>query len=75
MGLNSGSSYTVNFIKGGVSQPAQTISAIGGNVVIPNLSAGAYTNITVTLNGCISNIVAASYYIIRSNTTSNTSCN
>ena len=57
-GLTNGSSYTVNFVKGGVNQSSQTITAIGGNVVIPNLGAGVYTNITVTLNGCISNIVA-----------------
>jgi len=57
-GLTNGQQYVVNFIKNGVAQSPQTITANGGNVVISNLSAGTYTNITVTLNGCISNIIA-----------------
>ncbi len=57
-GLTAGQQYVVNFVKGGIAQTAQTITAVGGNIVIPALSAGTYTNITVTLDGCISNIVA-----------------
>ncbi len=57
-GLTAGQQYVVNFVKGGIAQTAQTITAVGGNIVIPALSAGTYTNITVTLDGCISNIIA-----------------
>ncbi len=53
-GLVAGASYTVNYTKNSTTQTT-TITANGsGSVVITNLSAGSYTNITVSLNGCTS---------------------
>jgi gliding motility-associated-like protein len=56
-GLVNGSGYVVNYDKNGVPQTSFTQTASGGNVTIGSLSAGTYTNITVSLNGCPSNIV------------------
>lgn len=57
-GLTPNTSYSVNYTKNGVIQPAVTLSSNGsGNLVVPNLGAGTYTNISVTLNGCNSNTV------------------
>jgi gliding motility-associated-like protein len=58
-GLANGSSYTINYIKNGVAQTPITQTASGGTVTIPNLGAGNYTGITVTINGCVSNATAA----------------
>jgi gliding motility-associated-like protein len=55
-GVTSGSTYTVNFSTNGNPQPPQTLTATNGTVTIGNLSAGTYSNITVTIQGCISNI-------------------
>lgn len=54
-GLTPGTSYIINFTRNGVPQAAQTLTANAiGTVVIPGLNAANYTNITVTLNGCVS---------------------
>lgn len=58
-GLTSGGSYTINYIKNGVAQPSITFTATGTSYTIPSLGAGTYTGITVTLNGCVSNIATA----------------
>jgi gliding motility-associated-like protein len=58
-GLVNGQSYTINYTKNGTAQPAVTQVASGGAVILSNLGAGSYTGITVTINGCISNVVTA----------------
>lgn len=56
-GLNSGISYTINYKKNLVSQPAVSLTAnISGRVTITGLTAGTYSNITATVNNCVSNI-------------------
>jgi gliding motility-associated-like protein len=59
-GLVAGSTYTVNYDKNGVPATPVNITANGsGNVIITGLTQGVYSNITVTINGCISNVAAA----------------
>ncbi len=53
-GLTASTSYTVNYLKNSLSQTATIIANASGVVVIPNLSAGAYSNISVSFNGCTS---------------------
>lgn len=55
-GLASGT-YVVSFKKNGVQQTNQNLSASAGKITIPNLGAGEYTNVSVSLNGCTSNEV------------------
>jgi len=55
-GLNSGTSYVVNY-SGTAGSPVSgsTVMAIaGGKIVISNLSAGSYSNITVEEGSCVS---------------------
>ncbi len=53
-------SYTVNYTKGGINQAALTnVSPSGGVITIPNLGAGLYDNIKVTLNNCPSNTLGS----------------
>jgi len=56
-GLAGNTSYTVNYTQGATLQTATITSNGAGVLVIPNLPAGTYSNISVTLNGCPSNIV------------------
>lgn len=58
-GLTNGSSYTINYVKNGTTQAPITQTASGGSVTISGLGAGNYTGITVTINGCVSNILTA----------------
>src|SRR6218665_267372 len=58
-GLTASTSYTVNYLKNGTPVTATISSNAAGNLVIPNLTAGIYTNIYVTLKGCISNAIAS----------------
>lgn len=51
-GLLPTTSYTVKYNKNGSPQTATISSNATGEVIIPNLSAGTYSNITVTLNNC-----------------------
>lgn len=54
-GLLPGQSYTVNYDKNGIPQPLLTIVANAtGQVIIPSLTAGTYTNINCTANNCTS---------------------
>ena len=55
--------FTVNYNKNGVPQTA-TLTAVGTNLTIPNLTAGTYTNIVVTLNGCTSNTAAGPFTVV-----------
>lgn len=56
-GLTPNTTYTVNYIKNAVPIAVSLTSGAGGVLIIPNLSAGTYTNIYVVLNGCPSNQV------------------
>ena len=57
-GLVSSTSYNVQYTKdGGVLTSITLTSNSNGVATIANLSSGIYTNISVTLNGCQSNIV------------------
>jgi PKD-like domain len=58
---NSGS-YTVNYTKNGVPQSV-TASATAGSIVISGLTAGSYTNISISINGCNSNTLAGPFTI------------
>lgn len=52
-GVAASTAYTVGYTRNGTPVAVTTInSTAGGNIVIPNLSAGNYTNINITLNGC-----------------------
>lgn len=56
-GLIASTVYTINYLKNSSAQTANITANASGSVVITNLSAGAYSNISVTLNGCTSNEV------------------
>ncbi|MCE3281490.1 MAG: cell surface protein [Chitinophagaceae bacterium] len=56
-GLVPSTSYTVNYTQGATPQTATLSSDAGGTLVIPNLAAGTYTNISVALNNCPSNVI------------------
>src|SRR5690606_19998098 len=56
-GLTAGLSYTVNYVKNGSPNSVTLIANPSGNIIIPNLTAGSYTNIRVVLNFCPSNSV------------------
>ena len=57
-GLTPNTTYNVQYIKnGGAPTTVNLMANSSGIIAITNLSAGTYTNITVTLNGCTSNIV------------------
>lgn len=52
-GLQPSTTYAINYLFNGVPVgPLNINSDVGGNLVILGLSAGSYTDITVTLNGC-----------------------
>ncbi len=64
-GLLNNTTYTVNFTKNGTVQTPQTIASNGsGQLVISGLTAGTYTNISVTLSGCTSNVLAGPFTLI-----------
>ncbi|MBS1587355.1 MAG: gliding motility-associated C-terminal domain-containing protein [Bacteroidetes bacterium] len=56
-GLTTGTSYTVHYLKN-LSAQTFTATAAANSIVITGLTAGSYTNIYVTVNGCNSNTVA-----------------
>lgn len=60
-GLNANASYIVNYLKNGIAQsPASIAANSSGVLTIPNLTAGNYTNTTVTsTNGCTSDPLPA----------------
>ena len=58
-GLTAGATYTVNYTYNSTAQAPQTLTANGsGAVVITGLSSGSYTSISVSRNGCTSNVIA-----------------
>jgi gliding motility-associated-like protein len=60
-GLNANATYTVNYLKNGTAQSPASIATNGSGVLtIANLTAGNYTNTTVTsANGCTSDPLPA----------------
>jgi gliding motility-associated-like protein len=56
-GLTASTAYTVKYTQGATPQTTTIVSDGSGAVVILNLPAGTYTNVSVTLNNCPSNVV------------------
>ncbi|MCO5287652.1 MAG: PKD domain-containing protein [Chitinophagaceae bacterium] len=56
-GLDPSKNYQVSFTKAGIPTVITLQTNNSGNLIIPNLSAGLYTNIFVSLAGCPSNAV------------------
>jgi hypothetical protein len=55
-GLAASTSYILNYAKNGIAiTPVTRTSSTSGTILISSLTAGNYTNINVTLNGCVSN--------------------
>jgi gliding motility-associated-like protein len=55
-GLTPNNSYTIQYVKNGGNPTTVALTPnANGDIVISNLSAGTYSNITATLNGCTSN--------------------
>lgn len=54
-GLLPSTSYTVSYIKNGIAANVLLTSNAAGTIFVNNLSAGLYTNVTASLNGCVSN--------------------
>jgi len=59
-GLTTGTIYTIDYKRNGVSQDPISFVATAGNYTIPNLKSGLYTNITASNNNCISNSLSFS---------------
>jgi gliding motility-associated-like protein len=55
-GLAANTTYTVTYFKNTIPASAIMTSTAAGTIVITNLTAGTYSNILVTLNGCPSNV-------------------
>ncbi len=52
-GLTASTTYTLNYTRNGTAiTPVSITSNASGNILISNLSAAIYNNITLTLNGC-----------------------
>lgn len=58
-GLAQGLNYILNYTKNGVAQTPIPIAASSTSYIINGLTAGVYTNITVTQANCVSNVVNA----------------
>ncbi len=58
-GLQPGSTYAVNYLYNGSPQTISLVANGSGNLIIPNLPAGNYTNIYVVINNCRSLPVAS----------------
>jgi PKD repeat protein len=56
-GLIASRSYTVNYSKNGSPLSLTALSDGSGTLIITNLTAGTYSDIYVTLDGCVSNKV------------------
>lgn len=54
-GLVPGTTYTIKYKKDGIWQASISYNAIGSSYTITGLTAGEYTNITVSNGGCVSN--------------------
>ncbi|MFQ3212517.1 MAG: hypothetical protein ACI9C9_000036, partial [Marivirga sp.] len=57
--LLASTSYTVDYVDDGVATSTSLSSSPAGNILISGLNAGAYTNISVTYLGCVSNIISS----------------
>src|SRR5690606_9066812 len=51
--------YTLQYMKNGVSQTPITFTASGTSYTVAGLTAGTYSNIRVASGGCTSNTVSA----------------
>ncbi|PQJ10512.1 hypothetical protein CJD36_011080 [Flavipsychrobacter stenotrophus] len=58
MGVGSSISYNVNYLKNGIPHVTVKTSDASGDLLLDSLTAGNYTNITVSLGGCTSNYVS-----------------
>lgn len=59
VGLLPGTEYDVSYESlSGLQTKALVTDAVSGHLTIPNLTSGAYNNISVSLNGCTSNTIA-----------------
>jgi hypothetical protein len=68
LGLTKDSSYTVNYSKNGVVQPTLTLVAnANGSIIIINLPSGTYTNFSVVLRVCPSNLIAGPVTLVDPN--------
>jgi len=56
-GLLANTSYTITYLYSANNQSVSLTSSAAGVITIPNLSAGAYSNIRVALNTCASDAV------------------
>ncbi|HEY0678122.1 MAG TPA: PKD domain-containing protein, partial [Chitinophagaceae bacterium] len=54
-GLLPSTSYTVSYNKNGIPASVLLTSNAAGTIFVNNLSAGQYTNVTASFNGCVSN--------------------
>ncbi|WP_133162734.1 T9SS type A sorting domain-containing protein [Flavipsychrobacter stenotrophus] len=57
MGVGSSITYNVNYLKNGIPHVTVKTSDAVGNLLLDSLTAGTYTNISVSLGGCTSNYV------------------
>lgn len=55
-GLVASTSYTINYSFNSIPVASFTQNATGNTITVPNLVSGAYTGISVTTNGCVSNL-------------------
>ncbi|MBW7951499.1 MAG: PKD domain-containing protein, partial [Chitinophagaceae bacterium] len=58
-GLENNTTYTVNYTLAGNPVTVSLTSNASGVLTIPNLSIGSYTNISVKIGNCTSNVVAS----------------
>jgi len=56
-GLSASATYTVSYTKGSTPQTATVMANTSGDVIISNLTAGIYSNVSVSLSSCSSNTV------------------
>ncbi|MEY3199745.1 MAG: hypothetical protein RJA13_1703, partial [Bacteroidota bacterium] len=81
-GLTASTSYTVNYLDDATAVGVTLLSDASGAITITGLNAGTYTNISVTISGCSSNVLVGAISltdpgtpVISLGTTSNpTSC-
>ncbi|MGQ1786451.1 beta strand repeat-containing protein, partial [Saccharicrinis sp. GN24d3] len=63
-GLDNSTTYSVNYSMDGSGQgPVDLVSDVSGSLTINNLTSGSYTNISVTISSCTSNVIAGAYVL------------
>ena len=62
-GVTPAGTYLVSYSKNSVPQTA-TITTVGTTLTINNLTAGTYTNFSISKSGCISSILAGPYTLV-----------